>query len=259
MSVSSCLHAIKSILAYVFSLIAFPLSCISCGNQSYGIPLCSACKSELLHDYEQKESRCKVCGVLLVSEKETCLDCRKTAPKSEKCDTNMLVKKYTFLKDFDSIFPIHQYVLWKKELLFAWKMANNRSLTPLFARLVHDVLKTYYSSIPLVPVPPRKGKVKERGWDQIEDLCTCLHHLYGYTAQKLLVRISKEEQKKRSRKERLEDLEKNYVFSHKIQFVPSEVVIIDDIMTTGATLESCAKALKEAGVEHIHAVTLFYV
>ncbi len=57
---------------------------------------------------------------------------------------------------------------------------------------------------------------------------------------------------------RLNTIGKNYALAEGIKELPKEIVIIDDIMTTGSTLESCARALKEGGVERIHAVTLFY-
>ncbi len=259
MSVFKILFYFKSVLAYFFSLLVFPLSCISCGSQAYGVSLCKQCKFEFENNFAKREGRCKSCGVLLVSEKDLCLECRKGDETTNNTSNSKDIFKGEVLKHFDSIFPIHHYVLWKKELLFAWKIANNRSLTPIFSKTVYNVLNSMYCGIPVVPVPPRDGKIKKRGWDQIDELCLYLEKLYHIPIIKLLMRVSKEEQKKRSRKERLENIDKNYVFNKNATIIPEEVVLIDDIMTTGATLESCAKALNSAGVKKVHAVTIFYV
>ncbi len=247
----------KFVLSYVLSLTSFPLTCISCGSQSYGIILCKKCLQEFLQYYCPVGNRCSICGIQLISEKELCLDCRTDESKDEAAPKN--ISKKILLKDIQSIFPIHHYSLWKKDLLFSWKMANNRALTPVFAKLAFKILQEHYKDITVVPVPPRQGKIKKNGWDQIDELCSCLQGFYGVKIDKVLVRLTRNEQKKRSRKERIEGLEKNYALASEQINVPKEVVIIDDIMTTGATLESCAKALKSGGATIIHALTLFYV
>ena len=236
-------QSLKKMTAYALSIIAFPLNCISCGSPSYGVALCKTCITDFLENIEPWENRCKHCGVLRISEVETCLECR------EEVRVNHV----------SSIFPIHPYVLWKKELLFAWKIANGRCFTPLFAQLVHNVLATYYKDLIIVPIPPRKGKIKKKGWDQIDDLCNTLENKYHHTVRILLERISGDEQKKLSKEERLEKSGKNYSVKTGIKDIPKEVVLIDDVMTTGATLENCASALLAAGIEKVHAVTIFYV
>jgi len=54
---------------------------------------------------------------------------------------------------------------------------------------------------------------------------------------------------KRNREERLSALEDAFRFKSKIR--PARVILVDDLSTTGATLDECAKALKKAGVERV--------
>ena len=243
MSIFNFKQSLKKVSAYVLSSIAFPLNCISCGKPAYGIALCKHCIDDFLDNIEPHENRCVRCGVLRISECETCLECR------EKARFNHIA----------SIFPIHPYVLWKKELLFAWKIANGRCFSELFAQVVHKVLENSYKDIVIVPIPPRKGKIKKKGWDQIDDLCNVLENKHGHNVRKLLERTTIIEQKKLTKEQRIENTEKNYTLLPKIKNLPKEVVLIDDVMTTGATLENCAKALHAAGVEKVHAITIFYV
>ncbi len=250
---------IKRVFAYVFSYTAFPLTCISCGKQSYGIALCSVCKKNFVNQAITQDKRCKRCGIHLVSEDSFCLNCRDDDSPSSNHSIEAKSTKENILKDLTSIYPIHHYVLWKKELLFAWKIANNRSLTPIFAQLIYSVLIAHYEGLPIIPVPPRPGKIKEQGWDQIDELCQVLEYMYHIKVYRLLKRVSKTEQKKQTRNERLKTIERRYVINEKAKEKIDEAVIIDDIMTTGATLENCASVLKEYGVLSIHAITIFYV
>ena len=121
----------------------------------------------------------------------------------------------------------------------------------------------------IVPVPPRKGKIKKNGWDQIDELTNILEKLKGITRLKLLKRISQEEQKKLNREERLETIKTAYeivnekLFQRELKKVggklPKSVCLIDDVCTTGATTESCAEILKRAGIEEVNVITLFIV
>lgn len=119
--------------------------------------------------------------------------------------------------------------------------------------------------LPVVPVPPRPGKIKKKGWDQIDELCFYLKNIYGVKVYKVLERLSKKQQKKLSRDERLQLIKKGYVLKNNkkiksfLQNIPEKIVLIDDVMTTGSTIEACAEALKTAGVKTVVVITLFIV
>ena len=186
--------------------------------------------------------RCKCCGKELVSEKNTCLRCR----------TNPV------LKSTDKVIPLFSYRLWNKELMFRWKMQGERTFSAVFARLISEVLIKNGEKV-IVPVPPRKGKIRKNGWDQIDELCTFLEKRYGFKVYRLLQRNSREQQKKLNRTERLESIKSSYSLKPYCGELPEHVCIIDDVLTTGATLESCAEILKAGGVKTVNAVTLFTV
>ncbi len=152
--------------------------------------------------------------------------------------------------------------------MFRWKMQGERSFSPLFARLISNVLRQQGESV-IVPVPPRKGKIRKNGWDQIEELCLFLEKRYGFRVLRILERKSKEEQKKLKRTERLESIKSSYSLKNAKEIqgalkpfsgsFPERVCLIDDVCTTGATLESCAEILKKEGIKTVNAVTLFTV
>ena len=180
----------------------------------------------------------------------------------------MSCREKPVLKSTDRVISMFSYRLWNRELMFRWKMQGERIFSPVFARLLCDVLRKTEETF-IVPVPPRKGKIRENGWDQIEELCSFLEKRYGFRVLRILERNSMGQQKKLSRTERLESIKTAYSLcsSKVIQRalkplsgrLPEAVCLIDDVCTTGSTLESCAEILKAAGIKKVSAVTLFSV
>lgn len=239
--------------------------CLVCFNVCDFLPLCQKCALELQNFVPLvSPSRCRKCGKLLVSEKEICMECRERGGESS----------------LDALFPIHSYRQWKKELAFAWKSEGQRSFSPLLARLLFKALKELgLEKTPLVPVPPRPGKIKEKGWDQVDELASILEKKRGILVRRdLLERKSAGQQKKLGRDERLGaagavyELRPDYSPMQggggnadgsadicQSANIPREVVLLDDIVTTGATMEKCAWLLKAAGVQKVTGLALFRV
>lgn len=180
----------------------------------------------------------------------------------------MKCRENPVLFNTDRVIPLFPYRLWNRELMFRWKMQGERILSPLFAKLLCDVIRRMGESV-IVPVPPRKGKIRKNGWDQIDELCLFLAKRYGFKVLRILERKTTVQQKKLTRLQRLESIKTAYTlcaqkilekslksFSGKM---PDSVCLIDDVCTTGATLESCAEILKTAGIKKVSAVTLFTV
>lgn len=233
----------------VFSFCFGRETCVACGRETLVLPLCKSClkKHFMKVDFN---FRCSVCGKPLVSEEKICMACRET-PVICNCDR---------------VLSLHTYRLWKKNLLFQWKICEKRVLSPVFAKLIDFVLKNQFNgqSFTLVPVPPRSGKKKLKGWDQIEELCSILKNCYGYKVLNILERLNVCEQKKLDRRERLETKGKAYGISKKWLCIPQNkipdfCIIVDDVLTTGITVENCACCLKNFGVKRVEALTLFIV
>ena len=146
------------------------------------------------------------------------------------------------------------------------RLQNQRNLSLLFAEICKSVIKKRISeNIFIVPVPPRPGKIRSRGWDQIEELSEILKVKFGYKVLKLLERTEKNQQKKLDRKKRLSSKGKIYTESKLLKRLSSEnslpehVLLIDDVLTTGVTVESCCEILKNAGISKVDVLSLFVV
>ncbi len=245
-------------LRIVFSYLFFNRKCSICSGRVYNYDLCPSCRKDFFA-FPGVEDRCKTCGRVLVSEKDQCIDCR-----TDKV-----------LLSTDGVFPLHSYRLWNKKLLFDWKMADLRSLSPIFAKAINKALRLVIASeesmdlsvenIFLVPVPPRKGKIRHKGWDQIRELCYYLNRLYGWKIFPALERVSRIQQKKLGREERFAEKGKNYALSRAFLRakrkgnLPEKVFLIDDVITTGVTAESCSMILKAGGIKNVKVISLFIV
>lgn len=227
--------------------------CFICNKRSLFLPVCKSCIKKF-YSVENAFSlnRCMYCGKELISTHDTCMKCRENR----------------VIASCDYVMPLFSYRLWNKELLYHWKIEGNRSLSSFFSSLVKEALLKLNESI-VVPVPPRKGKIQKNGWDQIDDLCQFLEKMYGFRVLKILQRCSLQEQKKLNRQERLETIKSAYsllpeaAFRKELQknkgILPEKVCLLDDVCTTGSTIECCAQILKKAGIKKVGVITLFTV
>lgn len=110
----------------------------------------------------------------------------------------------------------------------------------------------------LCPVPLHWSRRFWRGFNQAELLAKNISDVKKWPMKHLLKRIrATGHQAHRKRDERLTALDDAFVFDERFD-VPSTVILVDDLCTTGATLRECAKALKKAGVKHVSALVVAY-
>jgi ComF family protein len=153
----------------------------------------------------------------------------------------------------DSVSLLYPYTGNYIKLLGAYKFGKNLALGNFLARHLEERVRDF-PDFELVPVPPRPGKIRRSGWDQVEYLARRLEKS-GLPVRRCLRRLASRTQKKLGRRERLENLAGRFTATAPAS---RQVLIIDDVMTTGATLEACAAALKGAGAERVCGICLFY-
>lgn len=244
------LAAIREVLAFISGA----RECVVCGKRCGALSLCGACKERVIKQMSfcPSQKRCAVCGKLLLSEKDVCMRCR------GEDRTLYSVKR---------VLPLAPYRMWMRELLTTWKGEGEMALSPFFAKRIAMVVSALGDDI-IVPVPPRKKKIYNKGYDQIEDLCRYLKK--DFIVLRLLYRATNIEQKTLSGNERRATIK---LGAYKAKSgkalkkalrktkgnVPPRVCLIDDVMTTGSTIESCAVALLSLGIKEVDVVTLFCV
>jgi len=222
----------------------FPENCALCesaliDSDEVLVGLCKDCRASI---NPVSDTQCTICGKPLISEVETCLSCRNS------------------WHSFDRLWTLFPYTGKYRKLLTAYKFGKKLPLADFFARQITDVVKNepLLQDAVIVPVPPRPGKIKEAGWDQVDYLVKRLKkYLPQISVNKLLKRGKSKVQKKLNRADRLENL-KGRIYAIKSGSAPDNVLLIDDVITTGATLEVCSAVLKENGAKKVYGICLFY-
>jgi len=136
-----------------------------------------------------------------------------------------------------------------------YKYADRFSLAKVLAVWLDRTMR-YYSlhNLPITFVPTTPNAFKERGFDTMKRVSEKLERI-GYAVVETLTARDVPSQAALNRRERLRNVRGKYRALSET-WLPPELVIIDDVYTTGATLEECARVLKSQGVKHVIGVTV---
>ncbi len=102
----------------------------------------------------------------------------------------------------------------------------------------------------IIPVPLHLRRERERGFNQAEVLARIFSKKFGLVINKNLRRgIYTTQQAKLSREQRLVNLKDAFSWIDNAKMAPEKVLLVDDVFTTGATMQECAKVLKSNGTK----------
>lgn len=218
--------------------ILFPRACVLCGRDllddaARRYPLCRDCESNLPR---VPGPRCSVCGKPLISEQVLCMRCRD--------------RRF----DFDSAYPLWAYAGAVQDLVVSYKIRGIRPLAEFFADRIGERLRSGDPAGTVVPVPYRRSKLRTTGWDQVEDMVRILERR-GTPVIRALERGEGASQKTLDYAARMSNLTGKIRVRPGVR-IPDRVVLLDDVLTTGATLSECARVLKAAGARRVDALVL---
>jgi competence protein ComFC len=150
-----------------------------------------------------------------------------------------------------------------KNLIHDLKYRGNEGVGIFFGNWLGEILmkNKEFSTVDLiVPVPIHLKKKKIRGYNQVtkfgERLSTYLN--IPFIEDVLVRQSSTKTQTLKARFERFNDLETKFLVNNTTQFKGKHLLIIDDVITTGATLEACASALLKTPDIKISILTMAY-
>jgi predicted amidophosphoribosyltransferase len=138
-----------------------------------------------------------------------------------------------------------------RALVSSLKFRRLLPVAEVMAERIHWLVPAHLLGGAVVPVPPAQARMRRRGFDPAAELAAALSARLEVEALSCLARRGSGHQVGRRRAERIR-------FPPRIEAisaVPRSVLLIDDVLTTGATLTSCAQALRPAGAKRVVAVT----
>jgi ComF family protein len=198
--------------------------------------------------------QCAVCGKM--GQEGLCPECRR------EVEENFEPKKYLawggngFADEMLSLFPYDCRPV--QTMLFDFKKNDYEDIASLFGEYIVRGAKSrlFYKNIDLVTFSPRrKSARRSAGFDQAESLAKIVARRLGLPYEPLLVRrgFSRAQHKMKG-----EDREKNVrgVFQPLRKLDGETVLLIDDIVTTGASARECARVLKKSGAMKVFVLSL---
>lgn len=205
--------------------------CYLCGAADDGRSgLCPDCQKAVIHSSQKKGLLCPGCSQpQLMGEPESCPFC----------------KSYSGM---EHIYSISYFSSYMKELLTLYKSGQRPGFRYFFGSLVYDYLREKeLLNVCIVPIPPRRGKMRSQGWDQVDLLCRTLSSEYGLTILRILEREDQVQQKTLNFEERKKHM-KNVLRLNRgrTQLCRYEkILLIDDILTSGATISAARELLTQ--------------
>lgn len=134
-----------------------------------------------------------------------------------------------------------------KELVHGLKFERRQSAArPLAWLIARGLPSGRFDLVTAVPTPP--ARLRERGYNQAEQIARELARQLSLPYQPLLVRLNSSTQVGASRQQRIQQASSGF---EAICSVKGRILLVDDVVTTGATLAACAMALTTAGADSV--------
>lgn len=213
-----------------------PPQCVACGRE--GSALCIACATSEIVPYGQQ---CWLCNHVSAGGR-TCPKCRTGgSPRFVWITTNYAGAARDLIKVYK----------------FGHQRAAARGLSQLMVETLHDfnnpaeLAKRNYL---IVPVPTATSRIRQRGFDHSALLAMTLARRMGTKSTSILGRLGQTRQLGAKRADRLSQSEGNYFVRLPQITKGRNILLIDDVVTTGATLKAVTKILRAAGAKRVDAL-----
>lgn len=213
-------------------------------------------------------SRCLACGEAGADGRDVCASCRATLPWNRSACARCAIPLPPVAEGgatacghclrrpppLDLACAACIYAAPLDRLLLRFKFHDDLAAGRLLARLMADACAHLSRPDALLPIPLHHGRLRSRGYDQALELARPLAHALALPLRAdLLLRVRvTAAQSELSALARRRNVRNAFSVRSGVA-LPAHVVLIDDVMTTGATLHAAAKALRRAGVQRVDA------
>jgi len=214
-------------------------SCMACGAEceDEGYRICFRCKKAL--DFISHR-HCVICGTKIGEGYDICVDCKKEPRAFEKSRSVMI---------YDAL---------SAQILLKFKFGGLKDYAKPLGKMLFDLFcrsDLFAHAATFVPMP--KKREKERGYNQSYLLALEFCKLSNIPLICALERAREaDRQTTLGREDRKKNLQGGFKVSDKKLVKDKEILLIDDVMTTGATASECAKTLIDAGAKSVSVLTV---
>ncbi len=209
---------------------------------------------------------CEACeGVLVGNERIICTQCRITLPRVESDSIARKVVAEKFV-GYQEVKGVTSFLAFTKKgkvqnLLHALKYKNKPEVGVLLGKMMAQELKendTFPEADLIVSVPLHKKRRRERGYNQSDAFAEGLSEVAGIPwSGNALARIRyTKSQTGKTKVERQENVKDIFEALQPEQIRGKRIILVDDVLTTGATLESCLNVLIGAGSDTVSIMTI---
>lgn len=209
---------------------------------------------------------CITCEAQLqVTENQICTSCLMDLPYTDTHKVGLMALENKFIGRVE-ITKIFSFVRFSKKsgvqkLLHALKYKENEKIGfdigVYYGKLIEKEIEEYHLDY-LLPVPMHPKKLRKRGYNQAEIFANGLtKSLQIETITNILVKTRETvSQTKENKQERFENIKGSFEIKDERAIAGKNIGIVDDVLTTGATLEEIAQMLKKAGVAKVFIITI---
>lgn len=202
-----------------------------CGCDKIGTSLCDNCKYDITSEVY---SLCVACGKRVAGLSGICTACHPSYTQG-----------WCVGERHDQL----------QRLIGDYKFNNVRSAYRPLATLLDETLPTLPGNVVIVPIPTVSSHIRQRGYDHMMLIARHLAKKRALSVSKALQRATNTKQRDAGRAQRIKQAKEAFVCPTPLNpDVP--YILLDDVITTGATMEYAAKTLKQQGATTVWAVTI---
>jgi len=230
-------NKLKKTATFLLDLL-FPVTCLGCGKE--GQWLCCSCLNKVEFNTNQ------VCPV-----------CRQPSRKGQVCRQ---CRQKINLKSLLVICNYQDKII--QNAIHSLKYKYARDLKKFFNRIIYFYRQNNNINFPknsvIIPIPLHKKREKWRGFNQSLIIAGELSKITKIPlAKNVLKRVKNtKSQINLKAKQRQKNLANAFKVSRKLEILGKTAILIDDVYTTGATMNEAAKALKKAGVKQVKGLVI---
>lgn len=217
------------LIEHFFRILA-PSECLLCGTED--ALLCPTCCNEGLKSLPERCYRCNTAS----TGNKTCSACRQES-----------VVKHAWVRT--------EYTPAAKQLVYALKFNFARDAARQLAREISTVLPVLSSDTLIVHVPAATSHVRQRGFDQSALIARELAHATGLVHVHALARSGQQRQVGSDRQTRRKQMKSAFRVVSEATIHGAPILLVDDVLTTGSTLEAAGLALRRAGAQTVSVAT----